>query len=193
MMEMFYGTGLRRRALFVSVNLALCAMAFSLLVMPTYGLFSDRDNRIADQRKVLARLSAITAQAENVRAIVSDTSAQMRGGEFLAGPNENVISADLQTKLKTLTEAAGARSRALQALPIKTSDLIRYSGSRIELVGSLPSIRRAIYAIEGAKPYLFVSDATLRVLPSQSKPGSPEEPVIQAQLDIFGAIQVNGP
>ncbi|MGA2287767.1 type II secretion system protein GspM [Bradyrhizobium sp.] len=139
-----------------------------------------------------ARLSAIAAQAANVQSIVSDTSAQMRGGEFLAGADENVISADLQTRLKTITETAGARSRAVQALPFKISDQIRYSGSRIEIFGPLQSIHRAIHDIESAKPYLFITAAAIKLMPPAGGQGTPGEPMIQAQLDIFGAIQLGG-
>jgi general secretion pathway protein M len=192
MMKIFHDIHLRRRALFVLGNLAVSAVVVGALVMPTLAFFADRDNRISDKLKVLARLSAIAAQATNVQSIVSDTRAQMRGGEFLAGPNENVISADLQTRLKAITDAAGTRSRAVQALPLKTSDQIRYSGSRIEIFGSLQSIHRAIYAIESAKPYLFITGATIKGTPAVGRQGIPEEPVIQAQLDVFGAIQLSG-
>ena len=135
MMKILHDAHLRRRALFVFGNLALCAVIVGALVMPTYAFFADRDNRISDKRKVLARLSAIAAQAASVQSIASDTSAQMRGGEFLIGPNENVISADHQTRLKAITEASGARSRAVQALAVKTDDQVRYGGSRIEIFG----------------------------------------------------------
>jgi len=191
-MKSFFDTNFRRRTLFVLGNLAIVAVIMAGLVLPIRAFFAERDDRIAGQLRVLARLSAIAAQAVTVRSIISDTSAQMRGGEFLAGSNENVISADLQTRLKAMTEAAGARSRAVQALPLKTSDQIRYSGSRIEIFGPLPSIHRAIYSIESAKPYLFISGATIKVLPAASGQGTPGEPIIQAQLDIFGAIQVDG-
>jgi general secretion pathway protein M len=137
-------------------------------------------------------LSAIAAQAANVASIASEASAQLRSGEFLTGPNENVISADLQTRLKALTDGAGARSRAVQALPLKIGEQNRFSGSRIEIFGSLQSIHRAIYAIESAKPYLFISGAVIKTAPAINRRGVPEEPVIQAQLDVFGAVQVNG-
>jgi general secretion pathway protein M len=191
-MKIVYDIHIRRQVFFVLGNLAMGALVVGALVLPIFAFFEDRDSRIADQLKVLARLTAIAAQVENVKSIASDTSAQMRGGEFLAGPNENVISADLQTRLKAITEAAGARSRAVQALPLKTSDQIRYSGSRIEIFGSLQAIHRAIYAIESAKPYLFITGGAIKVQPSASRQGVSEEPIIQAQLDIFGAIQVNG-
>jgi general secretion pathway protein M len=191
-MKIGYDIHIRRQVYFVLGNLALGALVVSALVMPTLAFFEDRDSRIEDQSKVLARLTAIAEQVESVKSIASDTSAQMRSGEFLAGPNENVISADLQTRLKAIIEAAGARSRAVQALPLKSSDQIRYSGSRIEIFGSIQSIHRAIYAIESAKPYLFITGAAIKPQPSASRQGVSEEPVIQAQLDIFGAIQING-
>jgi general secretion pathway protein M len=183
---------LRRRTLFVLGNLAVCIIVVAVVVVPICNLYVDRDKRIDQQRKTLARLTAITAQAANVQSIVADTTAQLQGGEFLSGSNENVISADLQTKLKAITESSGARSRAVQALPVKTVDQVKFSGSRIEIFGSLQSILRTIHAIESSKPYLFVNGAALRMPPTTRQAGT-EEPVVQAQLDIFGAMQIGGP
>jgi hypothetical protein len=182
----------RRRAIFVLVNAAICVVLLVVVVMPIHAFFVDRDSLIAEKKAVLARLLAIAAQEANVQSIESDTNAQMRGGEFLSGPNENVISADLQTRLKGMTESAGARSRAAQALPLKTSDQLKYIGSRVEIFGSLQSIQRAVYAIENTKPYLFVMGATLRMVPAMNRPGVAEEPNIEAQLDIFGVVEMGG-
>ncbi len=192
MMAWWRDNPLLRRALFVSGNLMLCFLIFSSVVMPTRAFFADRDSRIVDQRKLLSRLTAIAGQEAVVRSVEANTGAQMHGVEFLAGPNDNVINADLQTRLQAIAAAAGAQSRAVQSLPPKTSDQIRYSGSRIEIYGPLQSIHRAIYAVESAKPYLFIAGAVLRMAPASDKLGVPEEPVIQAQLDIFGAMQVEG-
>jgi hypothetical protein len=100
-------------------NLAIIAVVAYAVVLPASTFFSDRDERIADQNKVLARLRGIVAQETNIRAIASDTKAQLQSGEFLQGTNENVVNADLQTRLKALTEGAGTRSRSVQALPVK--------------------------------------------------------------------------
>jgi len=182
----------RRRAIFLLVNAALVVPVAVFVLLPTRGILSDRDDQIADRRAVLARLTAVASQEANVQAIASDTNAQIRGDEFLSGPNENVISADLKTRLKTMTEAAGARSRAVQALPTRTIEQIKYSGSRIELFGTIQSVQRAVYAIESAKPYLFITGAVIKPLQVMNRPGVAEEPTIQAQLDIAGAIQVGG-
>jgi hypothetical protein len=190
MRKMLSDARFRRQALFVLGNLAVCTVIVGVIVMPIFTFFADRDSRIDERGKVLARLTAIAAQAANVQSIVSDTKAQLQGDEFLVGPSENVIGADLQTKLKAMTESAGARSRAIQSLPVKTIDQIKYSGSRIEIFGSLQSILRAVHTIESSKPYLFIAGAALKTLPAAG-PGT-QEPVIQAQLDIFGAMQVGG-
>jgi len=191
MNRIFSDAQLRRGLVFVFGNFAVCALIVSVAILPVHTLFADRDNRIKEQKRVLARLTAVAGQAASVQSIVSDTKAQMQGGEFLTGPNENVVSADLQTKLKTMVEGAGARSNAVQALPIKTLDQIRYTGSRIEVFGSLQSILRAIHAVESTKPYLFITGANLKTL-APARQGGSEEPVIQAQLDVFGAMQVGG-
>jgi hypothetical protein len=182
----------RRRIFFVLGNLAVCGIIIVGLVLPLNAFFGERDAHIADQRQVLERLQAIAAQAQNVSAIALDTTAQLQGGEFLAGPNENVISADLQNRLKAIAEGAGARSRATQALPPKAVGQIKYSGSRIEIYGPLQSIQRAVYAIESAKPYLFISSASIKLASVMSRPGVLEEPTVQAQLDVFGAMQSKG-
>ncbi|WP_079585707.1 hypothetical protein [Bradyrhizobium lablabi] len=84
-----------------------------------------------------------------------------------------------------------AHDQTTACRPVKTVDQIKYSGSHIEIFGPLPSIHRAVYVIESAKPYLFISGATLKISPA-TRQGTPEEPIVQAQLDILGAIQING-
>lgn len=190
MMAMARDLQFRRRAIFLLVNAALVLPLVVFVVLPLYGLFSDRHGQIAERRTVLARLTAIASQEANVQAIASDTNAQISGDEFLSGPNENVVSADLQMRLKAMTEAVGARSRAVQALPAKTSEQIKYSGSRIEMVGTIQSVQRAVHAIETAKPYLFITGVVIKLSPAMTRPGISEEPTVQAQLDIAGAIQV---
>src|SRR5580692_10028455 len=120
MIKQFYDTRVRRRVIFVLVNALACGLVFGFVILPTSAFFAERDGRIANQRKMLARLNAISAQFESVQSTASETNTQIRGGEFLSGPNENVIGADLQTKLKSVVEAGGARSRAAQTLPVRT-------------------------------------------------------------------------
>jgi general secretion pathway protein M len=188
MMKLLKEPRTRRRMLFLLGNLAALVAFTSIFVVPLDDMFAERDAKIEQQAKRLSRLTAIANEAARVESIVAQAKTQMQTGEFLTGANENVISAELQAKLKAMTEGVGARSRAIQALPMKT-DQIKSVGARIEIFGPLQSIARAVYAIETAKPYLFISAASLKLVPG-SRPGTSEGPVVQAQLDVFGAVQI---
>jgi hypothetical protein len=177
-----------RGAAFVAGNLLAAATLAGLLAWPIFDAFAERDVSIADQRAVLARLNGIIAEEPRIQAITRDTDAQVQGPEFLRGPNEGVVTADLQTRLKSIAEAAGARLRSVQALPPVNRDQIRYIGSRLEFSGPIAAVQRAVHAVETAQPYLFVSAASLKLSPVTAPAGA-AEPVIDAQLDIFGAVQ----
>ena len=179
---------LTRRSLFMLGNLAVLGLLFLGLVLPIDAVFAERDVRIQNQQLVLARLSAMAAQASRVDALASETNSEFQSGEFLTGANENVVAADLQTKLKTIMSSSGAQSRAIQSLPSRTADQIRYSGVRVDLTGPLPAVMRVVHAIESTRPYLFIFGATLKSGPAVRQ-GTAEEPVLQAQLDVYGAIQ----
>ena len=180
-----------RRVVFLGVTVAVCIAVVGLLAA-IHDFFADRDQRIAEQRALLAHLSAVAAQEPAIAELARNTGTQMGHDEFLVGPNEGVIGADLQTRLKTITEGAGAQLRSVQTIPARTSEQIRYVGVHIEMSGSLQAVHRAIHAVETGTPYLFVGGAMIRPALSAGRQDSPTEPTIETQLDIVGAVQADG-
>lgn len=177
-----------RRLTFLSGNLAFGLVITAVCILPVRDFFSDRDREIIQQRMTLSRLRAIGAQEASVQSAAKRATAEQ--GEFLAGKNEGVVNADLQTRLKGMVEAAGAKLRSVRILQPQTYEQTRYIGSRIELYGPLRAIHRAIYAIESARPYLFIRGAMIRPSPPIGQIGIAQEPIIEAQLDIFGATRI---
>jgi general secretion pathway protein M len=175
-----------RAFFFVACNLAVLAVCLWALA-PVYDLVTDRDSEIVTKREMLARLQSIAAREAEVQAAARQPDAQLDQGEFLAGSNEGVIAADLQTRLKAITERSGARIRTIQGQPAKVGDPIRYIGARLTIFGSLQRVHNTIYAIETEKPYLFVTDAVVKLASPAVRNGTPEEPIIEARLDVFGA------
>jgi hypothetical protein len=176
------------RKAILAMNLAIGLAAYALIVAPVWALFADRDARIAEQRLLLARLAAIAGQESSVQAAMRETAEQLKRGELLIGPNDGVINADLQTRLKTMAMQAGAQLRSVQGLPATTSEQVRYAGARLEINGPLRSIERTLHAIESGRPYLFVTAGALK--PSHPTQNPRQEPVIEVRLDIFGAVQI---
>ena len=177
-----------RQATFLALNLAAGLTLYGLVVAPVWAFFSARDAAIADQRVLLARLVAMANQDASVQAAARDTAEELKRGELLIGPNDGVINADLQTRLKTMAMQAGARLRSVQGLPAVTSEQVRYAGARLEIQGTLRSIQQALHAIESGRPYLFVTAAALK--PPHASHNPREEPLIEARLDIVGAVQI---
>jgi len=181
-----------RRAIFLGINLAAGLAIFSLVVEPIHAFLADRDAEIARQSELLARLRAVAAREADIQALARQSAAGIDRGEFLVGPNEGVASAGLQARLKTMTEGAGARLRSVQGLPARADGEVRYIGARIEIYGALGAVHRVVHAVESGKPYLLVTGAAIRLSPQINRQGGPEEPIIDAQLEIFGAFQVEG-
>ena len=182
-----------RRGLFALINAATLSAFLCVFVWPIQAVFADRDAQISQQRAILVRLNAIAAQ----RATVADLAAQSASdgsAEFLQGGNDGVAAANLQTLVKGMVESKGARLRSVRTLPTKPQDDMKFIGVQLEITGTIQALYQAVRTIETAKPFLFIEDALLR--PTQRvaiiPPGMSAEPTIDAQLDIVGAMQVEG-
>jgi general secretion pathway protein M len=182
-----------RRSIFLGINVFSCLAVFVLIAPPIYALFAERDEQIAMQREALARMTAVASRKSDVDAIARQVDAESDVGEFLAAANEGAANAALQARVKTMAEAAGARIRSVQGLPAKSNGQIRYIAARIDLYGALGAVHKAVYAIESGKPYLFVSNASIRLSSLASAQAATTEPMIDAQLDIYGAIRMELP
>jgi hypothetical protein len=191
MIPLWLQAPLARRILFLLGNLAVGMIVLTACILPISDLLADRELEIRHQQIVLARLQAVAARAAPVKA--QGEGVPLGEGEFLKGKADGVISADLQTRLKGMVEAAGAKLRSVRILQPRTDGQIRYIGSHVEAFGSIVVIHRAIHAIESAKPYLLVTGGTIRLAPPAGQAG--QEPVLEVQLDVFGAmhIEARGP
>jgi hypothetical protein len=190
MISLWHDSAWIRRLAFVGGNLAVGLVIIVACVLPMRDLFAERDRQIIEQRTTLARFRAVAEQDAVVQAAAAKNAA--RQGEFLVGKTEGVIGADLQTRLKAMAGVAGAKLRSVRGVPAHGDAHTKYVGSRVELFGSLAAIQRAIHAVESAKPYLFVKSAAIRLSPPVGQVGVPREPLIEAQLDVFGAVRIEG-
>lgn len=180
-----------RRATFLAAHISIVLVVYWILGIPVQVFFAERNARIDDEVALLIRLESVAAQEDTVREIIRSTSAELNRNEFLAGVNDGVIGADLQTRLKAIVETSGAKLNLVQTLPPSNRGSIRYVGARIELLGTHATVQRTIHAVESSKPYLFVTAAVVRISPTHMQPNAVSEPLVDAQLEIFGALQAD--
>lgn len=192
MIAMIQSSAFARRATFLTAHVAIVLAAYWLWFIPLWEIFADRDVQIAKQRALLGRLEGIAAHESAVQDQVHNVSAEFDRGEFLAAANDGAVDADLQTRLKSIAEAGGAKLQSVQSMPATHDGAVKYVGARIELIGTLAAIQRAIHALETAKPYLFVTAAALKSSSPVARPDQTTEPVVDAQLEVFGALRPEG-
>ena len=181
-----------RHGVFILANLAAIFLVFELLVSPVWSDLAARDAKISQQRQLLARLTAMAAQAPAVQKLLDQGGATRDRPEFLRGPNQSVIAAELQSRLSGMVQSAGGHVRSIRALPPKTIDGLTLLGAQVELSGSLRSVQQTVYAIESSTPFLFIAAATIK--PSMQAAfagrgmGPTTEPTLDTRLDVVGAL-----
>ena len=177
---------LLRRAAFVAGNLLITLAIAAFVVVPIRTALVEGDIEIARQTEILARFKAMAQHRADAPA---SGPAVLTTDLFQSGPNEGVAAANLQARLKAMSEAAGARVRSVQGLPARNEGTLRTIGAKLEIFGPLQAVHRAVQAVETAKPFLFVTGSNLKLSPMANRPGNTPEPVIEAQLDIVGAFK----
>ncbi len=177
-----------RHALFIGANLGILAFVYLVAVAPIAGYLSDRSERLADLQTTLARYEAVAAQENAVQDYAGQVAESNTRGELLAGESEGIVNANLQARLKAVSESAGVSVRSLQSLPVKAIRGASLYGARLEVSGSLEAIHTLTRSLEGEPPLLLITAATLRGesnlwgAPSQGE----ESHSIDAQFDVYG-------
>jgi general secretion pathway protein M len=182
-------TFLMRRGLFVGVNLCLLIAIYLLAIRPVLSLFSEQADRLAQARAALSQYAAIAARETAVRSKAARAGDAATSSAFLQGTSDGVINAGLQARLKTIADQAGARVQSVRALEPGTDRDVRYLGAHLELAGSIAAIYAALQTIEDREPYLFVDAASLRMPAAPPGTSPAQEPLIEAQFDIYGPVR----
>jgi len=179
-----------RRGAFVLANVAAVLIALELTVFPTATLLAERDAEIAQQRQLLARLTAMAAQAPAVRTLLDQAGSTKDRPEFLRGASQSVIAADLQSRLSRVVSAAGGQPRSVRSLPPKTVDGVTLVGAQVEFSGPLRAVQQTVHAVETSTPFLFIVGATIKPAMNANFGGvATAAPTLDVRLDVVGAIE----
>ena len=183
-----------RTALFIGANIAVAALFYLGLLTPALEIIHDQRDRIELQRSTLLRFRNIADKGPIVEKLIVQSREASSGGEFLSGKSEGVVNANLQARLKSVVDAAGAEFRSVRSLTARAVGAVDYTGARVEISGTVASVQKAAFDIEGSRPMLFIVSAIVRPSNPNERSGTggqsaSVEPTIEAQFDVFGAIQ----
>jgi hypothetical protein len=154
---------LASRALALGLLGLLAAVVWMGAVDPIIRRYDDNDKAIADGIRLLAGFKSIIAQGRQVGSDVSASNLERYRGDFLAGPEDAIIVADLQTRLRSLITARNAELSSARALQPKSRDGLEYLGLALQIRAEMKNIQEVLHAIETGPPLLFVERADLRL------------------------------
>jgi general secretion pathway protein M len=156
------------------------------VALPTVQRFQDLAQAIEDQQRQLEQYAAIAAQQTNVRTFEQRRQAELALGEFLAGDNDLVVQANLQTTVTGIAQASDIRIRSARKLSERERAPFKLTGLGVNLTADVDSLQRFLHAIETTRPYLFVEAANIAPLGGANPPPG-ARPMLEVRLDIFAA------
>jgi general secretion pathway protein M len=110
--------------------------------------------------------------------------------EFLAGADAGTLQADLQSRLKKIAEASGARPQTIAGVGPIGREQQGFITVNVRLVGTLKAVRNTLHGIETERPFLFVPNVTLKkALGTDPLPHQINEHTIEAEFNVAAALE----
>jgi general secretion pathway protein M len=178
-----------RSTAFVSAHLALTVLAYGVIFEPAAAFLAAQREEMQVQYDLSARYGSIIARKAEVEGLALKMQTEISTEDFLSGASEGVVSANLQARLKSISDAAGASLRSVQALPSRQLDRATFVGARLEISGSLKAVQTTLHVVENNPPFLLVTSCVIRLSPIQRGNPAEVEPEIETQFDAYGVVR----
>ena len=187
-----------RRTGFVTANLLILLVAYLIFVEPVQSLVEERTDALIQRQTTLARYSSVATQETAVRAFSSQVAESNARGELVGGSNPGIIDANLQARLKTLSEQSNVTVTSIQMLPPKSMHGATLVGARLDVSASSAPLHALARALEKETPLLLVMAATLRGQAGfwgrPAEAAGTTDTTIEAQFDVYaGALSKEQP
>jgi general secretion pathway protein M len=167
--------------------LALLGLAglllLSLFAVPLWLLNQHYDLALETATSQMERYTRIVGMREGLQKKADEVKALAQTHHFLKSASPPIAAAELQEQAKTLLEANGAKLNSMQVLAHKDDGPYRQVSVNLQLAAPKNAIKAILYALESAKPYLFVDNLSIR---TQTIFVPKSDPDLIVQFDLTG-------
>lgn len=159
---------LSRKAAALAILAALAALAYVAVVQPVESRIATALERIDAANALLARLELAPASVVRPAAERAAEDAAMRS-LFVEGESEAVMTARLQTLLRTAASSAsdGVRLTSLRPVAAREHDGLRLIGLEARFIASLTGLQKLLVTLEGSRPLILVN--SLQISPTSQR------------------------
>jgi type II secretory pathway component PulM len=180
----------QQRLAWVGGGLLLLLLLYLVLVYPLLALESSWSEDVARKRQMLVRYQALRegkGKVTQALQALKNTVGQMEG-QFLAGGNAAVASADLQEILKNVTNAHGVQMTSIKVLQARDAGPYQEVPVQVQLSASITQLLTVIYHLEHHKKLLFIPDLEINA-PRWMAAQKDQNPMLQVNLVVTGVIK----
>lgn len=163
----------QQRFLALALLILPALLVYFALVAPYLGWLRSNQERIADLKFQLERLSRTAAEEPRWRARLEAVQAhQASERHYLSGGTPALASAELQKHLSEIIRAAGGELTSTQVLPHRQEERFTRIAVLVRFTSSTQSLREVLHRIESNYPLLMVESLTIRALPGRLDPNT---------------------
>jgi general secretion pathway protein M len=181
--------GRRGQVVAVGLLLIVLGLAWSLVASPLIGWYEVREERVAEQQALLARMTQLVAQIPALRQAAGGNDGQANdvpAATLLSGESDAVAGAALQGMVQDMARTAGVALTSAEALPGDPRGAFRRIGLRIMLNADWPALIDLLRSIEGSPMRLLVDDLQLHATANTQAAATHDAPQIEASFVVLG-------
>jgi general secretion pathway protein M len=174
------------RAAALALLLLAAVLVLGALIAPVYFLNHRYDLYLEKYGDELSRYQRIAATRAALEAKLAAVKAREPRKGFLRNAGPALAASEVQEVAKNLIEGNGGRLVAVQISPHKDDGRFRQVAVNIQMSTSTSALRKILHAIEGAQPYLFVDNLTVRANVAFGFRPATEAEILVVQMDVSG-------
>ena len=178
-------TPLQGKAVALSIFVLLIALAVGVIATPVWLLNRRYDMAVEDAVAKLERYSRIIGMRDGLQRQAVEIKALESTQHFLKSASPSLAAAELQEKVKTILDENGAKVSSMQILSHKDEGAYRKVSVALQLTAPHSALKAMLYALESARPYLFVDNFSVRApYNAATRNDLTAEPDLTVQFDL---------
>jgi general secretion pathway protein M len=182
-----------RRLVWLAGGGVLLILFYLAVVSPLLSLTDSWARELVNQKRMLVKYQSLLknkAQVIEANKVMKATLVRTEG-QFLAGANPAVASADLQEILKKLIKEQGVQMSSAKVLPTREAGPYLEVPVQVQLTATIDQLLSLLYHLEHHKKLLFIPDLDINA-PRWTK-GDNKEVLLQISMVISGVIKKGVP
>jgi general secretion pathway protein M len=173
----------------VGLLAAVIIVLYAAVVTPLVGLYTGYEEEIADLDHRIAQYRRVAANVPALRKALADLDNRRETTTYyLKNTRPTLATAELQSYVESLITRNGGKLVSTQVVPEDKDQRFPRSAIRVNLRGSVDSLRDLLYALESGRPLVFIESLTVttsatRVVRRRQRTGVDAPEVLSISID----------